>query len=47
VVFTDLEVRIPPKESWDSIWIVPYKNVRIPPDIYGNVYLLPEISNIV
>lgn len=42
VVFTDLEVTIPPKPSWESIWIIPDQRNRIPTNIYGKVYLIPE-----
>lgn len=42
VIFTDLEVAIPPQPEWDCIWIIPEKHNRVPPDIYGNVYLIPD-----
>jgi len=42
VIFTDLEVTIPPQPTWETIWLVPEKNVHIPPNIYGNVYLIPS-----
>jgi predicted metal-dependent peptidase len=42
VIFTDLEVRIPPEPEWDSIWLVPYDRA-IPPGLYGEVYLIPKI----
>lgn len=41
VIFTDLCVDIPPKPSWDTIWLVPF-NVRSKPDLYGDLYLIPE-----
>ena len=42
VIFTDLCVSIPPEPKWDTIWLVPQKNVSIPPTIYGDVYLIPS-----
>ena len=42
VIFTDLQVAIPPQPKWDTIWFVPTKNVNIPANIYGDVYLIPS-----
>lgn len=43
VCFTDLQVGIPPKPEWESIWIVPHMHCAIPPGLYGEVYLIPKI----
>ena len=40
VIFTDLCVGIPPEPKWDTIWLVPYQGVHIPPNLYGEVYLI-------
>lgn len=42
VVFTDLEVDIPKKPEWDSIWIVPNSRCYIPKNFYGSLYLIPS-----
>ena len=42
VIFTDLEVPIPPKPRWETIWLIPDKRNVIPPNLYGEVYLIPE-----
>lgn len=42
VIFTDLCVTIPPKPSWDCIWLIPDARHSIPSNIYGDVYLIPE-----
>ena len=42
VIFTDLQVTIPSKPSWNTIWLVPSKNNRVPKNIYGDVYLIPS-----
>lgn len=42
VIFTDLQVRIPPKPDWETIWFVPDMNCRVPGDLtYGDLYLVP------
>lgn len=43
VVFTDLAVTIPPKPEWECIWLVPEKFYSVPPNIHGQVYLIPEL----
>lgn len=43
VIFTDLCVNIPPKPTWESIWLIPEARFQVPSDIYGKVYLIPEI----
>ena len=42
VIFTDLEVYIPPKPSWETIWFVPNKCCSTNGVTYGKVYLVPE-----
>lgn len=42
VIFTDLEVGIPPEPEWETIWMVPNERCSIPAGIYGSVYLIPE-----
>jgi len=45
VIFTDLQVDIPPKPSWETIWFVPnmtIHNVYLQKVTYGDVYLVPE-----
>ena len=42
VIFTDLEVTVPPEPSWETIWLVTSKHDRIPKNIYGDVYLIPK-----
>jgi len=44
VIFTDLCVSIPPQPDWDCIWLVPKSTNQIPHNIYGEVYLIPEIK---
>ncbi len=44
VVFTDLMVNIPPKEEWESIWLIPEKTTRVPHNIYGKIYLIPDFK---
>lgn len=45
VIFTDLQVYIPPKPNWETIWFVPDKGIgdywlqKVP---YGTVYLVPK-----
>ena len=47
VIFTDLQVSVPPKPDWDTIWFIPDRNV---PDqylqqvTYGDLYLVPELN---
>ena len=41
VIFTDLQVRIPPQPKWHTIWLVP-SALFAPPDLYGDLYLIPE-----
>ena len=41
VIFTDLQVHIPPKPKWHTIWLVP-NALFAPPDLYGDLYLIPE-----
>ena len=43
VVFTDLRVTIPSQQDWDSIWMVPHNKCPIPANLYGSVYLIPEM----
>lgn len=44
VIFTDLAVSIPPKPTWETIWIVPEQPYQGYLDAvnYGNVYMIPE-----
>jgi len=42
VIFTDLEVSIPPKPLWDCIWLVPGQNIAVPANLYGEVFLIPS-----
>lgn len=45
VIFTDMEVTIPPKPDWDTIWFVPSLHIHehyLQRATYGNVYLIPE-----
>ena len=42
VIFTDMQVQIPPEPDWDTIWLVPDKRARIKPDLYGEIYLIPD-----
>lgn len=42
VIFTDLCVNIPPEPDWDTIWLIPDKRNNIPPNLYGDVYLIPD-----
>lgn len=45
VIFTDLQVYIPPKPTWDTIWFVPNRyinNAYVQAANYGEVYLVPE-----
>lgn len=42
MIFTDLQVVIPPEPDWDTIWLVPEKGCHIPDSLYGNVYLIPK-----
>ena len=41
VIFTDLQVAIPPEPKWQTIWLVP-NALFAPPDLYGSLYLIPE-----
>lgn len=41
VIFTDLQVHIPPQPKWHTIWFVP-NALFAPPDLYGDLYLVPE-----
>lgn len=48
VIFTDLQVDIPPKPDWETIWFV--STTKVHPTYlnqvkYGNVYLIPEANN--
>lgn len=45
VIFTDLQVTIPPQPEWDTIWFVSTEKVSdhyLQKVTYGNVYLIPE-----
>lgn len=42
VVFSDMDVTVPPQESWDSIWIVPHKVRKNCIASYGKTYLIPK-----
>jgi len=45
VIFTDLDVTIPPKPDWETIWFVPNKNINtnyLNQVGYGDIYLVPE-----
>ena len=45
VIFTDLQVKIPPKPDWDTIWFVSTKRIHdnyLQRITYGDVYLIPE-----
>lgn len=44
VIFTDLQVGIPPQPAWETIWIVPSMGCHVPVGLYGNVYLIPQIQ---
>lgn len=41
VIFTDLQVHIPPQPKWHTIWLVP-NALFAPMDLYGDLYLIPE-----
>lgn len=41
VIFTDLQVGIPPQPKWHTIWLVP-NALFAPLDLYGDLYLIPE-----
>lgn len=41
VIFTDLQVHIPPEPKWHTIWLVP-NALFAPADLYGDLYLIPE-----
>lgn len=43
VIFTDLQVSIPPEPEWETIWIVPHMYCVIPVGLYGDVYLIPQL----
>lgn len=43
IIFTDLQVGIPPQPSWETIWIVPSMGCNIPAELYGPVYLVPKL----
>jgi len=46
VIFTDLQVSIPPQPKWETIWFVPYMHVHetyIQAVQYGEIYLIPEL----
>ena len=42
VIFTDMQVAIPPKPDWETIWFVPNTRCSTRGVTYGNVYLVPE-----
>lgn len=45
VIFTDLQVKIPPKPNWDTIWFVSTEKVfdhYLQKVTYGDIYLIPE-----
>ncbi|UAT28864.1 HNH endonuclease [Dinoroseobacter phage vB_DshP-R7L] len=45
VIFTDLQVSIPPQPEWDTIWFVSTEKVKdhyLQKVTYGDVYLIPE-----
>jgi hypothetical protein len=45
VIFTDLQVTIPPQPDWETIWFVPHEKVGdhyLNQVTYGKVYLIPE-----
>lgn len=45
VIFTDLQVDIPPKPTWETIWFVPDLHIYdtyLQNVTYGDVYLVPE-----
>lgn len=45
VIFTDLQVSIPPEPSWDTIWFVSQKGINdhyLQQVKYGDVYLVPD-----
>lgn len=46
VIFTDLEVSIPPQPKWDTIWFVSQhiNNTYLQHVSYGNVYQIPELN---
>ena len=43
VIFTDLQVGIPPQPKWHTIWFVP-NALFAPPNLYGDLYLIPEAN---
>ena len=48
VIFTDMQVVVPPKPSWETIWFVPDRNIQsyyLQQATYGDVYLVPEKGN--
>lgn len=44
VIFTDLCVAIPDQPKWETIWMLTSENDTVPGDLYGDVYVMPEIE---
>lgn len=45
VIFTDMQVIVPPKPDWETIWFVPNKYINsacLNQATYGDIYLVPE-----
>lgn len=43
VIFTDLEVTIPPEPKWETIWFLPHANMRKVSSVkYGSLYVAPK-----
>lgn len=48
VIFTDMQVDIPPKPDWDTIWFVPSRHIAnhyLQQATYGEVFLVPKKGN--
>lgn len=43
VIYTDLQVAIPPQPDWDTIWLLTSENDTVPADLYGDVYICPPM----
>lgn len=44
VIFTDMQVGIPPEPPWHTIWLVPDMLYTFP-DLYGDIYLIPKTQD--
>lgn len=44
VIFTDMCVEVPPQPKWETIWFLTNRKDFVPDDLYGEVYLMPEMK---